>query len=59
MDGDFSRRETEDEPTVPDIHAGKFQNVSQESPVGFRISAVDDRMRAVDHRLEALLPRVD
>src|SRR5262249_34948943 len=51
MDGKFSRRQAENEPPMPDIHAGKFQNVSQESTIGFGIGAVDNRMRAVDHRL--------
>jgi hypothetical protein len=42
MHGHFSWRQSEDEPSAPDIDVRKMQDVTQKGSVRFRISAVDD-----------------
>ena len=38
-------------PAIPHVHVRQPQHVTEERAIGLGIAAVDDRMRAVDHRL--------
>src|SRR5688572_6071110 len=57
MDGDFRRRQSEDEPAVADIDVRQLQDVPEELAVGRGIRAVDDGMRSSDHGKSLLVGR--
>src|SRR5687768_15049364 len=57
MDGDFRRRQSEDEPAVADIDVRQLQDVPEELAVGRGIRAVDDGMRPSDHGKSLLAGR--
>jgi hypothetical protein len=49
MNGNFSRWQPENKPTVANIDAREFQYIAEEISIGFGLRAVDDRVRANDH----------
>src|SRR5882762_6509638 len=49
MHGDFRWRQSEDQPSVPNIHAREPEHVPKESTVSLSIGAVDDRVSAGNH----------
>jgi hypothetical protein len=46
---DFGRWKLEDQPAVTGVHMREPENVAKEGPIGLRVLAVNDHMRAVDH----------
>jgi hypothetical protein len=52
VNGGLGRRHAENQPAMPNIDGRKFQNVTKESPIRFRISAMEQEMRADDHAAE-------
>jgi len=49
VDGDFRRRQRENQPAAAGVDVGQLQDVPKERAVGVGILAVDDRVSAVDH----------
>ena len=49
MHRNLRRRQSEDEPSVAHIDVRQLEHVAQESAVGIRVRAVDNRMRSDDH----------
>jgi hypothetical protein len=56
MDGQFRRRQREDEPTVPRVNGRKTKDLLEEGPISRRISAVNDHVGTKDHELAPLAP---
>jgi hypothetical protein len=50
MNAHFSGRQLEDEPSTTRIDGAKVENVAKEGAIRVRILAVEQKMRAVDHR---------
>ena len=46
MDGKLCWRQSKNKPTVANIDGWQLEHVAQESAVGLRVGAVDNRMRA-------------
>ena len=49
MNGELGRRQTEDQPAVPDVDVRQLEDVAKHRAVGLGVGAVDDRVCAVDH----------
>ena len=50
MDGDFRRRQSENEPSVAHICIRQLKDILQESPIRLGVLAVNDRVSANNHR---------
>src|SRR5215475_10867235 len=50
MYSDFRGRKCKDQPAATGIHVGETQHVAQEGAIRIGVLAVDDGMRATDHR---------
>jgi hypothetical protein len=50
MDRDLGRRQLGDQPAAPGVHGRQVEQVPQERPVGLGVGAVEDDVRAEDHR---------
>src|SRR5438093_12447442 len=55
MNGQFCRRQREDQPSLASVHGWKSKNVPEEEAISSRILAVDNHVRTEDHELD--LPR--
>src|SRR5436190_12994089 len=55
MHGDFSGRQSEDQPPTARIDVWQFQDVSQESTIGVRVCTVDNRMSTNNHECRPFL----
>jgi hypothetical protein len=56
MQGRFRRWQGEDQPAVAGVNGRKSQNVAAESAVRLGVLAVDDYVRAIDHRTSSFHP---
>jgi hypothetical protein len=45
----LSRRHGKDQPALPGVHGGYFEDVTQKSAIGFRVTAVEKQMRSEKH----------
>ncbi len=49
MDGNFRRRESENEPTLADIDTRQSEHILEKTPISLGVSAVDNGMRTDEH----------
>src|SRR2546426_1123286 len=49
MDGQFGRRQTEDQPAIAHIDVWELEHLAQQGAVGRGVLTVEDRMRADNH----------
>jgi hypothetical protein len=50
MDGGFRGRKPENQPSAADVHGRKRERVAQKRTIGIRAGAVEEDVRADDHR---------
>ena len=50
MDGQLGRRQTEDQPAMPDVDSGEVEHVAKECAVLVRLLAVEQKVGAGDHQ---------
>src|SRR2546430_2693294 len=53
--GNLGWRQCEDQPAAADVHVGELHHVAKKGAIGIGVLAVDDHVRAVDHRRTGLL----
>src|SRR5437868_15124119 len=53
MASDFSRRQSENQPTMSRVNRMKAEHIFEERAIGFRIFAVNDYVCAIDHLISS------